>query len=58
MMGLEITLPRCTSRSWFTAGESVCGTVHWTAKRSTIVSKLTVHLEGGAYSTVGLRMDE
>ena len=45
-MGLEITLSLAAGRTWFTAGETVCGTVHWTNKRSTAVSRVTVHLEG------------
>ena len=45
-MGLDIELSHIAGRCWFTAGEILRGTAHWTSKRSTAVSRITVHLEG------------
>ena len=46
IMTLEFTISAPQGRRWYTASETVRGTVSWTNKRSTVVSRISVWLEG------------
>lgn len=45
-MALNFSISTPQGRCWYTAGETVSGTVSWTNKRSTVVSRISVWLEG------------